>query len=204
MSMPTTARRAATRERLVGAAIEVIARKGVLAASVEEICEAADFTRGAFYSNFASKDDLCVAVLEWLGQRYLAAARNAIARMDPTLDVDERITRAVQLFITTSGTKPESALVMSELRLHAAREPALRDAFAAYESSVTPMFGELIGEGLRTAGLRLTIPMDQALSLLHAVHDQTTLDQLVHGASPDSPQATELLSLVLRAMITAD
>ena len=47
-----TARRAATRERLIDAAIDVFAEKGVLGASVEEICEDAGFTRGAFYSNF--------------------------------------------------------------------------------------------------------------------------------------------------------
>ena len=43
-----TARRAATRERLVDAAVVVFAEKGVLGAAVEEICEAAGFTRGAF------------------------------------------------------------------------------------------------------------------------------------------------------------
>ena len=59
-----TARRAATRDRLVEAALGVFAEKGVLGASVEEICEAAGFTRGAFYSNFASKDELCVAALQ--------------------------------------------------------------------------------------------------------------------------------------------
>jgi len=56
-------RRAATRERLAWAAVRVIARKGVDGASVEEICEEAGFTRGAFYSNFESKNELCIDVL---------------------------------------------------------------------------------------------------------------------------------------------
>jgi len=38
----------------------VIAKKGLEAASVENIAAAAGYTRGAFYSNFSSKDDLFI------------------------------------------------------------------------------------------------------------------------------------------------
>ncbi|QLQ17106.1 MAG: helix-turn-helix transcriptional regulator [Micropruina sp.] len=61
------------------AAIVLFAEKGVLAASVEEICEQAGFTRGAFYSNFESKDDLCVAVMHRQGQDSLRATQEATA-----------------------------------------------------------------------------------------------------------------------------
>ena len=48
--------------RVQRAAPEVFAEVGMDAASVEMICERAGFTRGAFYSNFASMDELLVAV----------------------------------------------------------------------------------------------------------------------------------------------
>ncbi|MDX5318539.1 MAG: TetR family transcriptional regulator, partial [Actinomycetes bacterium] len=57
-------RRTATRDRLIEAALGVFAEKGVLAATVEEICDAAGFTRGAFYSNFESKTELFFALAE--------------------------------------------------------------------------------------------------------------------------------------------
>ncbi|MFS2056347.1 TetR/AcrR family transcriptional regulator, partial [Variovorax sp. CT11-76] len=47
---PISARRAATQARLADAAVAVFARKGVPGSTVEEICEEAGFTRGAFYS----------------------------------------------------------------------------------------------------------------------------------------------------------
>lgn len=53
--VPETARRSRTRERLLDAAYEVFADTGVHTASVEQISEAAGFTRGAFYSNFSSR-----------------------------------------------------------------------------------------------------------------------------------------------------
>ena len=55
--------RKATRQRLLEAAAQVIARVGLASASVEEIAETAGFSRGAFYSNFQSKDELFLAVL---------------------------------------------------------------------------------------------------------------------------------------------
>jgi AcrR family transcriptional regulator len=53
-----------TRQRLLDAAAVIIAKKGLAAASVENIAERAGYTRGAFYSNFDSKIDLFIELLK--------------------------------------------------------------------------------------------------------------------------------------------
>src|SRR5215471_20575779 len=53
-----------TRDKLFEAAARVFEDQGISAASIEAIAAAAGFTRGAFYSNFDSKDELIVAMLE--------------------------------------------------------------------------------------------------------------------------------------------
>jgi AcrR family transcriptional regulator len=53
-----------TRDKLFEAAAQVFEEQGINAASIETIAAAAGFTRGAFYSNFDSKDELIVAMLE--------------------------------------------------------------------------------------------------------------------------------------------
>ena len=58
-----TGRRAATRERLIVAAQQVVARSGFLGTSVDAIVAEAGVTKGALYSNFADKDELLVEVL---------------------------------------------------------------------------------------------------------------------------------------------
>ena len=58
-----SARREATRQRVLDAAREVFAERGVIGGTVEDICEAAGFTRGAFYSNFTDKADVVRALL---------------------------------------------------------------------------------------------------------------------------------------------
>src|SRR5712691_1753173 len=55
--------RDATCEKLFEAAARVFEEQGIGAASIEAIAAAAGFTRGAFYSNFASKDELIIAML---------------------------------------------------------------------------------------------------------------------------------------------
>jgi AcrR family transcriptional regulator len=53
-----------TRRRLLEAAAQVFIRRGFQGASVEEICAEAGFTRGAFYSNFESKEEMFVELLQ--------------------------------------------------------------------------------------------------------------------------------------------
>src|SRR5947207_11306144 len=53
-----------TRDKLFEAAARVFEEDGIGGASIEAIAAAAGFTRGAFYSNFKSKDELIIAMLE--------------------------------------------------------------------------------------------------------------------------------------------
>src|ERR1700712_894698 len=55
-------RRAETRDKLLAAAADVFAERGFGRATVEEVCERAGFSRGAFYSNFDSLDELFFAL----------------------------------------------------------------------------------------------------------------------------------------------
>ncbi len=68
---PQTEGRVARRQRrnrdaLIAAACEIMTEKGVEAATMLEIAEAADVGAGTVYNYFKSKDDLAIAVLETL------------------------------------------------------------------------------------------------------------------------------------------
>ena len=59
-------RQAQTRQQVLEAAARVFARRGFVAATLDEVADEANYTKGAVYSNFGSKEDLFLAVL---GQR---------------------------------------------------------------------------------------------------------------------------------------
>jgi AcrR family transcriptional regulator len=67
--------RAETRARILAAAAEVVVERGLDGASIDEITDRAGYTRGAFYSNFSSKEELFV---ELCTQRLDAYAREVV------------------------------------------------------------------------------------------------------------------------------
>lgn len=72
--MRTRQENPAAREKLLETAQHLMLAKGYTATSVEEICEAANLTKGSFFHYFANKDDLGKAVLE----RYVNTVFQAI------------------------------------------------------------------------------------------------------------------------------
>lgn len=196
-----TARRAATREKLVDAAITVFAEKGVLGASVEEICEAAGFTRGAFYSNFSTKDDLCVAVLHRQVDAQMAALDKALATVDIAghADLDHVLPAALEVFFASRPTDRDWVLTGQALRLHAARSPELAEAYRDCNRRGTEAVASAIGQALAALGYELATTGPEAVGALHAVHDHTMVGQLI-GTGADEVSAPLLASL-LRALI---
>ncbi len=202
-----SARRQATRQRLMDAAVELFGERGVLGASVEEICERAGFTRGAFYSNFESKDELCLDVLRRKGEQYLTAMQAAIEVIPdvPGLaDGTERLIRdAVAVFLEAQPKKVAELVSMMELRLHALRTPGLREGWLAVHEGISASVSGLLEIALARVGATLTIPTPQVIELLGAVYENTVSLSLLRGESRPSDLAEQLAAL-LDAFIVGD
>ena len=81
-------RQAQTRQELLDAAARVFVRRGFQGCSVEEISAEAGYTRGAFYSNFKSKDEILVELLRdhvYAGYTSMVQEGLADLRRVPTL-----------------------------------------------------------------------------------------------------------------------
>jgi AcrR family transcriptional regulator len=88
-----------TRQALLDAAARVFVRRGLQASSVEEISAEAGYTRGAFYSNFSSKDELFVELLhDRVYARYTAMYEEGIQdpKRAPTLRQTGEMLAAMQ------------------------------------------------------------------------------------------------------------
>ncbi|MGA8945909.1 MAG: TetR/AcrR family transcriptional regulator, partial [Pseudolabrys sp.] len=68
MNSATTQRQPDARTRLLDTAMQVIRAKGYTASTVDDICEAAGLTKGAFFHHFKSKEDLAVAAAAHFSQ----------------------------------------------------------------------------------------------------------------------------------------
>ena len=197
-------RRAATRDRLIDAAVAAFADKGVLAASVEEICERAGFTRGAFYSNFDSKDDLCVAVLTRKGEEVAAAATEAIALV-PVAPVawetiDQVIRHAIDVFQAGHAVDPQWLMARSELRLYALRNPSIRAALTRAERQLDDLLAGAIMDALGRQGATLAIPVDRLLLLLDGYYEALNVEEILDGTG-ESPARSDDLADLFRVLI---
>ena len=164
-----------TRRRLLDAAQRTFIRRGYEATSIEEIAEAAGYTRGAVYSNFRDKDDLYVTVLE---ERMAAKADEIRAAAAGTTNHRERIDALRTFFVN----EPEDAvpILYAELQLAAARHPGLRRTLRAlFERHLASCLAAVIGGPVDANHFRT------AFVTMFAVIEGTALQRASGNASID-------------------
>lgn len=202
---PVSTRRQQTRDRLLAAAAELFAERSVQAASVEEICERAGFTRGAFYSNFESKDELCLALLEARGQQFLEGTRRALAAIPDSVLTEhtlaEVIAKALAVFDASLALDTRWMLVRNELRLYAYRNPELREVLSAAERKVFSLAVEAIASALQRQNARSLIPVDQLMVILDAYYERSRMNDALSGRPEVDAEWRSGIERILRALV---
>jgi AcrR family transcriptional regulator len=164
-----------TRAALLDAAAELFVERGFLGASVEAIAERAGFTRGAFYSNFASKDELFAELLQERVYAVYRALAAAAAEAPPTPRESGELLAAMQ-------ANPEGRWMFRlwlEVLAHAGRDEDMRRRAAGFWDTTRALTAQAIAHTYETAGReppadpeRLAtamIAMDIGLALQHFV-----------------------------------
>jgi AcrR family transcriptional regulator len=117
----------ATRRKLIKAGMRVFARDGFEAARIEDIAAEAGHTRGAFYANFKTKEDLFFALLEQEGKRRLTELRDILARCPSQ---ESRIRALRKYYLKRAGDR-QWVMLMLEFKLYALRHGKIRAKLAA-------------------------------------------------------------------------
>src|SRR3954470_1627531 len=94
MRMTRAETREQTREAVIAAADALFSERGFHASSVGDIAAAAGYTKGAVYSNFASKEDVFFAVYERRAEHGIAAMQRTLADAPDLATGLDAITRA--------------------------------------------------------------------------------------------------------------
>ncbi|MFJ9904589.1 TetR/AcrR family transcriptional regulator [Streptomyces sp. NPDC101152] len=178
-----TRRRVRTRANLLDAAFAVFAAKGFGRVSIEEVCEAAGYSRGAFYSNFASLDELFFALYRQRADLIAEQVAGALALDGPDLDVPAAVDRVTEVLLLDL----DWLLVKTDFLVHAARDPQVADSLLEHRARLRGA----IADRLRRARGRAELPavlgdVDGAARAVVAAYDGVTaqllLDKDVEGA----------------------
>lgn len=156
---------ARTRAQLLDAAAGVFARRGFHGASLEEVAEQAGYTRGAVYSNFSSKDELFLAVLQERMRGQVEFVADLCARAQASDELAE-------VLPDLDWMDMQWCLLLFEFWLYALRNPAagerLAELYREYRGDVAslPAVSGWSGGGLTPHELAgATIALYQGLAL---------------------------------------
>jgi AcrR family transcriptional regulator len=170
-----TKRRPRTVGALLDSALELFAERGYGATSIPDICERAGLTKGAFYSNFANKDALFLALLDRSWDRRALWIRRAL----PGAEAD-------------TGQAPEHGpgaldrqwtLVSTEFSLYAIRHPEVAQRLVEHERRVRSELAVLVAEALERSGRVPTVGVDELARMIVAVTEGSDIQTLTDGAA---------------------
>jgi AcrR family transcriptional regulator len=192
-----TKRRAETRANLIEAAYRVFADKGFGQVRIDDVCAAAGYTRGAFYSNFDSLDELFFALYDESARLIAGQVTDAITDDDINPGVDAVIERVTATLLLDR----DWLLIKTDFLLHAARNPAVADRLASHRQQLRTV----IETRLDGARERLTLPdaiadIPNAARAVVAAYDAVTVQLLLDG---DLQAARTWLTRLLTALLNS-
>ena len=172
------ARSEATRKRLLAAAEKTFARDGFEAARLEDIASLAGYTRGAFYANFKSKEDIFFALLEQWVARRIAEVNAVLAREDSPA---KRL-RALREHYAQIAKDRRLALLSLEFKLFAIRHPEAHARLRTRQRPLRACGGDLVRRIAHEIGRDLPISSTSAATGLGALSNALLLEHLVDNA----------------------
>ena len=172
------AKKAETRRRLLDAAAEVFRAKGFQGASVEAICAHAGFTRGAFYSNFESKEEMFVELLQ---ERVYEGYREMARAVPQDLPPVERLRWSARE-LQARYEDPDTSWLFElwlECLAHAARHPEFRSLAATFWSGTRALNASALEQAFEAEGVPLPLESKHLATALIALDIGLAVQHLV-------------------------
>jgi AcrR family transcriptional regulator len=184
-SRPT---RGEVRDRILDAALAVFAAEGFAGATIDAIGQAAGFTKGAVYSNFESKDELFLALLD----RQFETRGELIATAFDSSGGDTAATAQAlsRSMLESIHDQNEFYLVLTEYWLRAVRDPQLRDRLIARRRAAVEQALHVVND------VATALPRQNLLALAQLVVTMSTGVAMEEVLQPGTIDATMLARLI--------
>ena len=183
-------KQAATRTALLESAATVFTRRSYDAATVEEISEAAGFSRGAFYSNYDSKEELFLTLIESRIQGRLQEIAAAFQEGDTA---EERIRSGGRHLDSLVAEDRQWCLLYMEFWARAVRDPKLQRRFAAQYDVWRTGIAQIIETQSTQLGVQLDASPRELASALIALFEGYVLQRLIDPKELEEGFFTRLL-----------
>lgn len=171
--------------------------QGIGGASIEAIAAAAGFTRGAFYSNFKTKDELIIAMLE-------DHVEQSIRRNLDLLDRHKNLPDFLEALRTMDRSRQDplgrSPLLHMEMILFVARAEKRRPELAKRLRARRKLITDIVATTLRNSGRNGVINPEWTGAIVLALEDGFRLHRLIDPETTPSDSFLRAITDLQRAI----
>jgi AcrR family transcriptional regulator len=185
-----------TRSRFLQAAEKIFARNGFEAAKLEEIAAEAGYTRGAFYANFGSKEDLFLALLE----REISARIDRLRQHVANYKGPEKLRAMRDLWVEMCVDRRWTLLAL-EFKLFAVRHPDVKARLAAMHRKLVYSGVDLLQQVVDDSGKKLTVSPHEFATAFFSLSSGLTLAHMLDRTVMPDETVGKVLVTFFDAMI---
>jgi len=185
-------RKQLTRDHLLASAERLFIDRGFHGASIDDIAQAAGFTKGAVYTHFKNKEDVFIALTERRWDEQLGRVRTTLDT-HATSSPDQRSASFVDLTRNLLWDDPDWALLTLEFAVYAARNPSAQHRLSERHRVNQSVLAALLAQDLATRGVEPPISPHTLAGVLLACFNGIALK---HTTNPDHDD-NEVLSAAI-------
>ena len=193
-----------TRGALLRSASKLFCRRGLEGTSVDEVAEDAGYTKGAFYANFKSKEELCLTMLERRFDAYLEQFDRLLATDEQP---EERARRAGDHFSGLVEADPQWQRLSFEFAVYAMRNEGFRRELVARYRSLRERIAEVFRVRAEEMNIEPPIPLERLVLMTFAMSDGVALGKLLEPETFSDELYGSMLTILftgLRALVEAE
>ena len=189
-----------TRDKLFEAAARVFEDQGIGGASIEAIAAGAGFTRGAFYSNFASKDELIIAMIEDHVEQSIQRMHELLARHKNLADFIDALRTMDRSQQDPLGRSP---LLHMEMILFVSRAEKRRPELAKRLRARRKLIADIVETTAKNSGRNGVLSPAWAGAVVLAMEDGFRLHRLIDPDTTPSDSFVRAIGDLRRAIDSA-
>jgi AcrR family transcriptional regulator len=177
----------------------VFARRGYRQASVDQIAEAAGYSKGALYWHFSSKEDLLMALIE---EKIDGPTRELVAQLaSAPPDRDMSVVASREFARRLEGDR-DAVLLEREYWSLAIRDPELRARFAERQQELREAMARALEARARHLGTaELPMPAEDVARIVMSIIGGLSVDELIEPGSVRPDLLADTLALVYAGLV---
>jgi AcrR family transcriptional regulator len=188
-----------TRTRLIQAAYELFSSEGIESTSIDRITEAAGYSRGAFYSNFETKEEIAALIAE----RESTRTREVFERIEAAALSPEGMMEALRDYALQICANRQACLFDLELKMYGVRHPEMRAVIGKYADEDAEVASAFIDRLFAAFGVSEHPPSRLIVNSFVAMAQGLTMRQIVEPQTLSADIMRDALSVYFDSVVTS-